>query len=75
MSHSFCVHDDPQVDQWVHTVAAVLGSDRLNELRREHSGLTYGSDCSGIDAPLWAARQILAEKAGLILLTAFQICN
>lgn len=57
----------PGDGDWVNTVTSVLGSDCLSAIRQHFHTLTYGSDCSGIDAPCWALRQLLGDQARRVL--------
>ena len=54
------VHQETDAAQmeWVSLVMDVLG-DHLRDNLVDGGTLTYGSDCSGIDSPLWALSQLV----------------
>lgn len=50
-------------EKWVEIVWRVVGKFLAKNLNSgQPATISYGSDCSGIDAPFWALRQIIAAK-------------
>lgn len=50
---------------WLHNAIKVVGH-MLHRRSHQKRMFTYGSDCSGLDAPFWAFRQIAEMFKALV---------
>ena len=48
--------------EWVRAVHQILGEKIAKNFKPPRGRFSYGSDCSGLDAPLWALRMIMEDK-------------
>lgn len=66
MTHAAAEPEDGSQNQWLDAALSLLREDLETNLENTEK-ISYGSDCSGLDAPFWGLRQLLDKfQAGTV---------